>query len=104
MGTLDVEERREDLFEGEGERDLAAWGESERFTSEPGVDARELALLKGSDLARVLFRLRAVSLLEMVVRIHWTAYICLAGSAHLFDARVWVAQSLPAVKAVRSQC
>jgi hypothetical protein len=62
-----VDERREDLFEGEGERDLAALGDSDRCISEPGVDARELALLKGSDLARVLFRLRAVLLLVVLV-------------------------------------
>jgi len=58
LGTLDVDERREDLPDGEGDRDFAALGDSDRRTSEPGVDARELALLKGSDLARILFRLR----------------------------------------------
>ena len=64
MGTLEVEERREDLLEGEGDRDFVAFGESDLWTSEPGVDARELALLKGSDFARVLFRLRAITVLE----------------------------------------
>jgi hypothetical protein len=59
LGTLLVEERREDLFEGDGERDLAALGERDRAPSEPGVDARELAPLKGSDLARIRLRLRA---------------------------------------------
>ena len=61
---LDVDDRREPLLEGEGERDacFAALGESERLTSDPGVDARELALalLKGSDLARMRLRLRAM--------------------------------------------
>jgi hypothetical protein len=56
-----VDDRREDLLEGEGERDLAALGDKDRCTSEPGVEARELALLKGSDLARILLRLRAVT-------------------------------------------
>ena len=60
MGTLEVDDRRED-FEGEGDLDLAALGESDRFTSEPGVEARELAPLKGSDFARILFRLRAIT-------------------------------------------
>lgn len=55
-----MDDRRDDLLEGEGDRDLAALGESDRCTSEPGVDARELALLKGSDFARILLRLRAV--------------------------------------------
>ena len=60
-----MDERREDLVEGEGERDalFAALGESDLLDacwSRPGVDARELALLNGSDLARILFRLRAV--------------------------------------------
>ena len=64
MGTLEVDERREDLEDGEGDRDLAALGDRERFTSEPGVDARELAPLNGSDLARILFRLRAVNWLD----------------------------------------
>jgi len=59
LGTLDVDERREDLPEGDGERDFAAFGDSDRCTSRPGVEARELALLKGSDLARVLLRLLA---------------------------------------------
>jgi hypothetical protein len=63
---LDVEERREPLLEGEGEREacLAALGDSDRLTSDPGVEARELTLLKGSDLARMRLRLRASSLLE----------------------------------------
>lgn len=62
---LDVEERRDDFDEGDGEREvLAALGESDRLTSEPGVEARELALLKGSDLARMRLRLRAIVLLE----------------------------------------
>jgi hypothetical protein len=59
LGTLEVEERREDLPDGEGERDLAALGDNDRFASRPGVEARELALLNGSDLARVLLRLLA---------------------------------------------
>jgi hypothetical protein len=56
-----VEERREDFPEGDGDRDavFAALGDSDRFASEAGVDARELALLKGSDLARMRLRLRA---------------------------------------------
>lgn len=60
---LEVDERRDDLVDGDGERDvLAALGDSDLFASSasrPGVDARELALLNGSDLARILFRLRA---------------------------------------------
>lgn len=60
MGTLEVEDRREDLFEGDGDLDFAALGDRDRITSEPGVDARELTLLKGSDLARILLRLRAL--------------------------------------------
>lgn len=60
-----MDERREDLVEpGDGERELlAAPGESDLLASRgsiPGVDARELTLLKGSDLARILLRLRAV--------------------------------------------
>jgi hypothetical protein len=60
-----VDERREDLAEGDGERDvlLAALGDKdllELCVSRPGVEARELALLKGSDLARILLRLRAI--------------------------------------------
>lgn len=60
---FDVDERRDDLVDGDGERDFAALGDSDRsdalsFTSEPGVDARELALLNGSDLARMRLRLR----------------------------------------------
>lgn len=62
---LDVEDRREDLVPGEGERDddtLAAFGESDRLGSErplAGVEARVLAPLNGSDLARIRLRLRA---------------------------------------------
>jgi len=59
LGTLEVDERREDLPDGEGERDFAALGDRDRFASRPGVEARELALLNGSDLARVLLRLLA---------------------------------------------
>ena len=60
-----MDERRDDFVEpGEGERDpLAAPGESDLLASSassPGVEARELALLKGSDLARFLIRLRAM--------------------------------------------
>lgn len=55
---LDVDDRRDDLVEGEGDRPFAAIGESDRCTSEPGVDSRELALANGSDLARILLRLR----------------------------------------------
>jgi len=57
---LDVDDRRDDLVEGEGDRPFAAIGESDRCTSEPGVDSRELALANGSDLARILLRLRAI--------------------------------------------
>jgi hypothetical protein len=67
LGTLEVDERREDLLDGDGDRDFAALGDSDRCTSEPGVDARELALLKGSDFARVLFLLRAIKLLEKFI-------------------------------------
>lgn len=59
---LEVEERREDFEEGEGEREaeaFAALGDKDRFASEAGVEARELALLNGSDFARM--RLRASS-------------------------------------------
>lgn len=59
-----MDERRDDLVEGDGEREvLAAAGDNDLFdpaASTPGVEARELTLLKGSDLARILFRLRAV--------------------------------------------
>lgn len=55
-----VDERREDLL-GEGERDFAALGDNERLISEPGVEARELAPLNGSDFARMRFRLRDLS-------------------------------------------
>ena len=68
------------------------------------MDARELALLKGSDLARVLFRLRASIVLEMLARLHRTAYICLVGSTHLPDALASAAQSSLVATAVQSQC
>lgn len=59
---LEVDERREDFEEGEGEREvLAALGDRDRCASEAGVEARELALLKGSDFARMRLRLRARS-------------------------------------------
>ena len=71
---LDVDDRRDVLVAGDGERDcdFAVLGDNDRsdclsFTSEPGVDARELALLKGSDLARMRLRLRAAALLENMV-------------------------------------
>jgi hypothetical protein len=80
-----VDERREDLLEGEGERDLAALGDNDRCTSEPGVEARELTLLKGSDLARMRLRLRAIASLVKVFEwaratltsIRWAQGICL---------------------------
>ena len=66
---LDVDERRDDLYDGDGERDaLAALGDSERCASD-GVDARELALLKGSDLARKRLRLRAACVSSALMRV-----------------------------------
>ena len=59
-----MDERRDDFVEpGDGERDLAAPGDNDLLASSasrPGVEARELALLKGSDFARILLRLRAI--------------------------------------------
>ena len=104
MGTLEVDDLREDLLDGEGDRDLAALGESDRCTSDPGVEARELALLKGSDLARILFRLRAMAVNINAGYLQSTTYIDLEDSGHLRGGRVWVAQSLLAVMVVQSQC
>lgn len=50
---LEVDERRDDFVDGDGERDVfAALGDNDRFASDPGVDARELPPVNGSDLAR----------------------------------------------------
>jgi hypothetical protein len=61
---LEVEDRREPLFErswGDGDREPPLWGERLCGSSRslPGVEAREFPPLKGSDLARILLRLRA---------------------------------------------
>ena len=60
---LEVEERRDDFVDGDGEREVcfAALGDNDLLASEAGVDARELTLVKGSDLARMRLRLRAFS-------------------------------------------
>jgi hypothetical protein len=92
------------LLEGDGERDLAALGDKDRCTSEPGVEARELTLLNGSDLARMRLRLRAVMWLAYFFRWSCVAYIDLAGSAHLLDVQASAAQSSPAATVEQSQC
>ena len=76
---LEVDERRDDLVDGDGERDFAALGDSDLFTSEAGVDARELALLNGSDLARMRLRLRAAILLGKTLKLAQATYIDLEG-------------------------
>ena len=103
MGTLDVDDRREDLPEGDGDRDFAALGDNDRCTSDPGVDARELALLKGSDFARVLFRLRARGCQMCKVKLGRKTHIDLGGSKHLLGVQAWAAQNSPDVMVVQNR-
>lgn len=86
-----MDERREDLADGDGERDVfAAFGESDRCTSSfPGVEARELPPLNGSDLARMRLRLRAMKTLKGAMKlVNLHAYIDLVGSKRHSAPRV----------------